>query len=186
MESRKEEEGHSRKVGRLLKIDHSNDNNNNEIVAIGEALPKDLGAKTLPTCPAGDVGGAPFYFTSQSPGSGTDHWARATCPQSRFSAAMAEGCALQQEIRVMGELEEASGEGWKSRAMNQLLQNQTRGLSLNPKPWARPSPRSSELAWGNELTSGSCPGLVSLKSGRVQDAAWFPALGILASPHSPN
>ena len=26
------------------------------------------------TCPAGDVGGVPFYFTSQSPGSGRDHW----------------------------------------------------------------------------------------------------------------
>ena len=83
-------------------------------------------------------------------------------------------------------MEEASGEGWISRGMNQLLQNQTKGLSLNPKPWARSSPHSSELAWGNELTTGSHPGLVSLKSGRVQDAAWFPALGIPASPQSPN
>lgn len=83
-------------------------------------------------------------------------------------------------------MEEASGEGWISRGMNQLLQNQTKGLSLNPKPWARSSPHSSELAWGNELITGSRPGLVSLKSGRVQDAARFPALGIPASSQSPN
>ena len=54
------------------------------------------------TCPAGDVCGVPFYFTSQSPGLGRDHWARATCPQPRFSAAMLEGYILQQEIRVIG------------------------------------------------------------------------------------
>lgn len=104
-----------KKGWKTVKTDNSNDNNNNGMMATSEALPKDLGDKTLPTCPAGDVGGVPFYFTSQSPGSGRDHRARATCPQPRFSAAMLEGCVLQQEIRVMGELEEASGEGWRSR-----------------------------------------------------------------------
>lgn len=40
------EESHSRKVGRLLKIDNSNDNNNNNgMVAIGEVLPKDLSCR---------------------------------------------------------------------------------------------------------------------------------------------
>lgn len=46
MEPRKGEERHSRKVGRLLKIDNSNDNNNNNgMVAIGEVLPKDLSCR---------------------------------------------------------------------------------------------------------------------------------------------
>lgn len=69
MESRKGEESHSRKVGRLLKIDNSNDNNNNGMVAIGEVLPKDLGAKTLPTCPVG--GSFLLYFSVPRLGKGS-------------------------------------------------------------------------------------------------------------------
>ena len=46
MEPRKGEERLSRKVGRLLKIDNSNYNNdNNGMVALGEVLPKDLSCR---------------------------------------------------------------------------------------------------------------------------------------------
>lgn len=85
---------------------------------------------------------------------------------------------------------EAAGQGQASGRpewrRSQLLQNQKRGPSLSSKIWAKPFRHSSEAAWGNEFIAGSSPGLSSPRLECIQDAAWFPALGIPAHTHPQN
>lgn len=90
-----------KKVWETLKPASDDGNNNNTIMAIGEVLPKALGAKSLPSRSAGDVCGVTFYFSVPKAREGiTGPVPHVLSPGSGLSCR--EGCVFQQEISVLG------------------------------------------------------------------------------------
>ena len=108
-----------KKVWETLKPASDDGNNNNTIMAIGEVLPKALGAKSLPSRSAGDVCGVTFYFTFQSPRPG-----KGSLGQCHMSSAQVLGChagravSFSRRLVCWVEQEEASREGWGSRGVS--------------------------------------------------------------------